>query len=109
MIWDITQYNGLGDKQEQELERRHQLQKKWTFRLRCMRDTPGQRLIKQYEYEWRKEHPRVQSIIADVEKPKRKRKNSPHTLKEENESRMSAIKKERRDDVIRILQMEDEN
>ena len=33
LILDIRKYNGLGDKQEQELERRHQLQKKWSNQL----------------------------------------------------------------------------
>ena len=107
LIWDITQYKGLGDKQEQELERRHQLQKKWTNRLRCMRDS-GNRLKKQYEYEWRMGHPRVERILAKVDNPTRKRKESPLTLKEENEVRRSMIKKERRDGVVRMLRLEDE-
>ena len=64
---------------------------------------------KQYEYEWRMRHSRVESILADVDKPKRKRKHSPRFLKEENESKRLVIKKEQRDDVIRILKMEDEH
>ena len=108
LVWDITQYKGLGDKQEQELERRHQLQKKWSYRLRGMRNS-GKRLKKQYEYKWRMGHPRIASILTSVDEPKRKRKHSPHTLWEENESKRQLIKKERRDNIIRTLRMEDED
>ena len=106
LIGDVRLYRGLADKQEQELERRHQLQKKWSNRLRNIRLT-NKRLEKQFKYEWRLSHPRVERIIYEVSKPCRKRKGSPTlTIKEENDIKRADVKRELRDEVVRRLKME---
>ena len=109
LIGDVRLYGGLADKQEQELERRHQFQKKWSNRLRNMRNiTDG--LRKQYQYEWRMTHPRVERLICEVTKPCRKRKGSPTlTIKEENDIQRADVKRERREEVVRRLRMEVED
>ena len=91
LLVDIRLYDGLGDKQEQELERRHQLQKKWSHRLRCIQNKTIA-LSTQYAYEWRLSHPRVEQILADVSKPSRKQKGTTLTMKEENDIERAAQK-----------------
>ena len=108
LIIDIRKYNGLGDKQEQELERRHQLQKKWSNRLRNIRDKTAA-LSLQYSYEWSNTHPRVEHIISNVTKPTRKRKGHVLTLKEERECERLAVRQQNRDEVVCRLFMDREN
>ena len=108
LLVDIRKYNGLGDKQEQELERRHQIQKKWSNRLRNMRDKT-KALSLQYAYEWTNTHPRVERILAKVSMPTRKRKGQVLTLKEEKEQERVAVKQQKRDEVVCRLMMGMEN
>ena len=88
----MKRYGGLGDKVEQSIEKRHQLQVKMSIRLRSMKDVKT-RLIKQYEYEWRSSHPRVKRIISEVEAPQRVRSQAPTlTLKQENTNKRIKLK-----------------
>ena len=100
---DMERYGGLGDKVEQSIEKRHQLQVRMTLRLRTMRNV-NDRLVKQYEYEWRASHPRVKQIITDVDSPKRVRKHSPTlTLKQENTNKRQKVKSLRRLEISRDI------
>ena len=105
LIVDIRKYNGLGDKQEQELERRHQLQKKWCNRLRNIRMKTSS-LSLQFSYEWSNTHPRVEHILSQVSMPTRKRKGQVLTLKAENEQKRGEIKQQKRDEVVCRLVMD---
>ena len=105
LIVDIRKYNGLGDKQEQELERRHQLQKKWCNRLRNIRNKTSA-LSLQFSYEWSNTHPRVEHILSQVSMPTRKRKGQVLTLKAENEQKRGELKQQKRDEVVCRLVMD---
>ena len=96
-------FGGLGDKTEQNIEKRHQLQKMMSHRLvRLSRDFKA-RLSKQMEYEWRRRNPCVKQIMKGVEKPIRKRKGSELTLKEENAEKKSSLKRADRLEFVKTL------
>ena len=105
LIIDVRRFNGLGDKQEQELERRHQIQKKWCNRLRNIR-MKTTALSLQFSYEWSNTHPRVEHILSQVSRPTRKRKGQVLTLQEENEQKRGEIKQRKRDEVVCRLVMD---
>ena len=110
LLKDIKLYDGLGDKQEQELERMHQVQKKWSHRFKGI-SNKSTAISTQYSYEWCSTHPRVEEILRNVSKPSRKRKGTTLTMKEENEQERVAIKQQRRDEVVcrLAMDMEDDN
>lgn len=96
-------FGGLGDKTEQNIEKRHQLQKMMSHRLvRLSRDFNA-RLRKQMEYEWRRRHPRVTRIMVNVDNPIRKRKDCDLTLKEENANKRRSTKEVARMKFVKTL------
>ena len=98
---DMKRFGGLGDKVEQSIEKRHQLQVLMSIRLRTIKDVNA-RLVRQYEYEWRSSHPMVRRIISKVEAPLRVRKHTPTlTLKQENSNKRFKAKSLRRFEVAR--------
>ena len=82
---DQDEFGGLGDKGEDDWERRHQVQAKFDHILHRMCGGWQKQISTQLKYEWRNNDPRVEKQIIKVhEKTSRKRKLSPDiTLKEE--------------------------
>ena len=102
VIDDIKKWKGLGDKTEQNIERRHQWQSQMMDRLRTMNVTT-ERLCKQYEYEWRSTEPRCIEILADVLAPVRSKINKRSgelTLGEKSKVKKARIKVEKRTSAV---------
>ena len=96
-------FGGLGDKTEHNIEKRHQEQKMMTHRLmRQGRDFKA-KMTKQLEYEWRRRHPRVATIISDTAASFRKRRGHLLTLKEENNMVRKRIRTEERTAFVKKL------
>ena len=99
-------FGGLGDKTEQGIEQRHQIQKAMCHRLKRFAGNFEQRMKKQLEYEWRQRHPAVEQMIFSVNKSTRKRKNRELTLAEENSLKKIKLVTSERKDFMRRLVLE---
>ena len=90
-------FGGIGDKTEQGIEKRHQIQKQMCNRLIRFGGNFEDRMKKQLEYEWRQRHPAVEQLIFSIHKSVRKRKCSELTLAEENAAkRIAGLEQERK-------------
>ena len=89
-------FGGLGDKTEQGIETRHQIQKQMCYRLKRFGGNFESRMKKQLEYEWRQRHPAVEQLIFSVDKSIRKCKCSELTLAEENSMKRRSVQDEDR-------------
>lgn len=94
---DQEEFDGLGDKGEDDWERRHQTQGKFDHMLKRMSGGWGKQIRTQLKYEWRNNHP---CVLRQVEKvyntTSRKRKIEPGTETISlREKRQATVKAER--------------
>ena len=99
-------FGGLGDKTEQGIEQRHQVQKQMCYRLKRFGGNFESRMKKQLEYEWRQRHPAVEQLIFSMNRSVRKRKYNELTLAEENAEKKFAIQNGERKVFMRRLCIE---
>ena len=94
---DQDEFDGLGDKGEDDWERRHQTQGKFDHMLKRMSGGWGKQIRTQVKYEWRNNHPRVLRQVENVyNTTSRKRKIDPgmETISL-REKRQATVKAER--------------